>query len=64
MGINLELRNLENHIIAALNNSKAPIEGKRIILQSALNKITTDADKITEQELMEYKKTLDENKEE
>jgi len=62
MGINLQIRNLENRIVSALNEyNEVPIEVKRIILQGLLNKINNDADIITNSELMEYQKEKEVN---
>ena len=43
MGINLQVRNLENHIIQALNEFNLPIEVKRVVLQGILEKIVNEA---------------------
>lgn len=59
MGINLQIRNLENSIVSSLNAySEVPIEAKRVILQGILDKITVDADRVAQKELMEYQKEI------
>jgi len=59
MGINLQIRNLENSIVSSLNAySEVPIEAKRVILQGILEKITADADRVAQKELIEYQKEI------
>lgn len=47
---NYEARILQNALIMNLNESKAPMEVKRIILESLLLNITSQADRVVLQE--------------
>lgn len=61
MGINLKVRNLENHLNMVLNDYKdVPIEIQRIIVGNILEKLTCAADKVTQYELNEYNRLLSE----
>ncbi len=56
IGINLQIRSMENNIVQSLEQfPDVPIEVKRIILEKILEKITRDADFVTEQEMNTYK---------
>lgn len=56
IGINLQIRSMENNIVQSLEQfPDVPIEVKRIILEKILEKITRDADIITEKEMETYK---------
>lgn len=52
---NFVIRKLNNDIISTLNASPAPIEAKRLILESALNLVTKEADKIVTYEIRTQK---------
>ena len=64
MGINLQVRNLENHIIQALNEFNLPIEVKRVVLQGILEKIVNEANAVTREELEDFNKKVEEIKNE
>lgn len=64
MGINLQVRNLENHIIQALNEFNLPIEVKRVVLQGILEKIVNEANAVTREELEDFNKKIEEVKNE
>ncbi len=65
LGINLLVRNLENHLNMVLNDyQEVPIEMQRIVVQNILEKLTQAADKITKQELDEYHAALQKQEEE
>lgn len=65
LGINLLVRNLENHLNMVLNDYKeVPIEMQRIVVENILEKITKTADQITKQELDEYHAALQKQEEE
>ena len=64
MGINLQVRNLENHIIQALNEFNLPIEVKRVVLQGILEKIVNEANVVTREELEDFNKKVEEIKNE
>lgn len=64
MGINLQVRNLENHIIQALNEFNLPIEVKRVVLQGILEKIVNEANAVTREELEDFNKKIEEIKNE
>ena len=64
MGINLQVRNLENHIIQALNEFNLPIEVKRVVLQGILEKIVNEANVVTREELEDFNKRVEEIKNE
>ena len=64
MGINLQVRNLENHIIQALNEFNLPIEVKRVVLQGILEKIVNEANAVTREELEDFNKRVEEIKNE
>ena len=62
---NYEARILQNALTMNLNESKAPIEVKRIILEGLLYNITSQADRVVHQEeaLLKSKKSEQEVKE-
>lgn len=64
MGINLQVRNLENHIIQALNEFNLPIEVKRVVLQGILEKIVNEANVVTREELEDFNRKVEEIKNE
>ena len=64
MGINLQVRNLENHIIQALNEFNLPIEVKRVVLQGILEKVVNEANAVTREELEDFNKKVEEIKNE
>lgn len=65
LGINLLVRNLENHLNMVLNDYQdVPIEMQRIVIENILEKITKTADQITKQELNEYQAALQKQVEE
>ena len=64
MGINLQVRNLENHIIQALNEFNLPIEVKRVVLQGILEKIVNEANAVTREELEDFNRKVEEIKNE
>lgn len=49
--MNIEIRKLENILVATLNNSQAPIEAKRILLENLLMKVKEASDSVIRQEL-------------
>jgi len=57
--LNYETRILQNALTINLNESKLPIEIKRIILEGLLNKVTLKADQIVKDEeiLIQTKKS-------
>ena len=61
---NYEARILQNALIMNLNESKAPMEVKRIILEGLLNKVTLQADQIVKEEEFLIKNKKEETKEE
>ncbi len=51
--MNLEIRQLEDILIKALNESELPIEVKRLIVADVYHQILKEADKIIAQEVKE-----------
>ena len=63
LGINLQIRNLENELVNVLNLfSSVPIEAQRTVLQGLTDKISALADKQITAEMENYKSlTTDSN---
>ena len=51
--MNLSIRQLEDSLIAILNQSDVPMEAKRLVLADVLHIVTKEADKEIQQELKE-----------
>lgn len=59
MGINTQIRQLEDDLIATLNNSPVPMEVKRLVLEDVLHLTKKRADKIILQEIEEAKQNAE-----
>ena len=51
--MNKKIRELEDKIIATLNESDVPIEAKRLIIANVLNLVMKEADKVIAYEIQE-----------
>ena len=64
IGINLQIRNMENRMIQALNEfPDVPIEVKRIAAQGVESRILIEADKQTQLEMDQYEQEMAAEKE-
>ena len=59
IGINLQIRNMENRLIQALNEfPDVPIEVKRIAVQGVESRILIEADRQTQLEMDQYEQEM------
>ena len=59
IGINLQIRNMENRMIQALNEfPDVPIEAKRIAVQGVEARILIEADRQTQLEMDQYEREM------
>lgn len=57
IGINLQIRSMENNIVQSLEQfPDVPIEAKRVVIEKIYEKILRDSDLVTKQEMVEYEK--------